>query len=175
MIRTVLFAVALALVIEPASAQTARQAKAGEILRLTDALTIKATTGTKALFPNVKLSGSPFVVVIELDAGAKEIALSYKVTADVKSSDIYLTSGNQRFAPRAVMEDFPSWGSDNDKEVELVEPHDGGAVSLSFKKAGSVSILFDLPVGQAATPKKLSVVVRTLKPSEQEHSLIVSL
>ena len=175
MIRTVLFCAALALVIEPASAQTARPVRAGEIVRVAEGLTLRVTTGAKSPFTNVKLKGTPFVVVLELDGGNKETALSYQLSTDVKSSDVYLTSGNQRFAPRAVMEDFPSWGSDNDKEVELVDPRDGGAVSLSFRKAGSVSILFEVPPDQAATPKKLTVSVRTLKPTEQQHSLIVTL
>lgn len=145
------------------------------MVRLAEGLTLKVTTGTKGLFPTVKVKGIPFVVVLELDAGNREVALSYKLSAEVKSSDIQLTSGNQRFAPRAVMEDFPSWGSDNDKEVELVDPADSGDVSLNFRKAGSVSILFDLPADQVAAPKKLSVAVRTLKPSEEEHSVIVTL
>jgi hypothetical protein len=104
-----------------------------------------------------------------------EVALSCILAASAKESDIYLTSGNQKSAPRAVMEDFPSWGSDNDKEVELVDPNDGGAVSLNFRRNGSTALLFDLPGEQLAGPKKLSVVVRTTKPTETEHSVVVTL
>ena len=175
MIRTTLFVVALALVLEPASAQTARQVKSGELVRVSDGLTVKVTTGAKTPFAKVKLAGAPFVVVVELDAGKNETALSYKLTADAKSSDLYLTVGTKKLVPRAVMEDFPSWGGDNDKEVEAVDPRDDGAVSLSFKRAGSISLLFDVPADQASAPKKLSILVRTVKPAEAEHSFVVTL
>lgn len=171
----VVIATALTIAVGTASAQVARQARAGEMVRLREGLTLKVSTGAKTTFDKVKLKGTPFVVVLDLDAGDKETSLSYQLAADAKTSDVYLISGNQRFAPRAVVEDFPSWGTDNDKEVELVDAHDKGAASLNFRKAGSLSILFDLPADQAATQKKLSVIVRTLKPTEAEHSFVVSL
>jgi hypothetical protein len=168
------FALVAQTVYTQGSSASATQAKAGELVRLNENLTLKTTATPKSAFPKVKLKGEPFVVVLELDAGNKETLLSYHVSPEAKSSGVALTVGNQRLAPRAVIEDFPSWGEDNDKEVELVTPQDSGFVSLSFKKAGSVLILFDLPPGQAAAPKKLSLVLKTTKPTEGDHKLDVT-
>jgi uncharacterized protein YkvS len=178
--RVLMFAAAFALVTQSAFTQTSgdgsvKQAKAGEIVRLTQGLTLRVTKAVKSPFANVKVMGESFVVVLELDSGIKETALSYQITTDPKSSGVSLTSGNLKVAPRALVEDFPSWGEDNDKEVELVTPQDKGAVSISFRRTGSIFILFDLPSGQAATSKNLSVVLKTTKPKEEQHSVSVTL
>ncbi len=174
--RALIIAAVFAFITQSAFAQNSiRQAKAGEVVRLTEGLTVRITKAVKSPFANVKVTGEPFVVVLEMDAGLKETALSYQITADAKTSEVSLTSGTQRVAPRAVVEDFPSWGEDNDKEVELISPQDKGAASISFRKTGSISILFDLPAGQPAAARKLSLVLRTLKPSEEQHSIVVTL
>jgi hypothetical protein len=174
--RFVIFTAVFALITQSALTQTpVRQAKAGEIVRLTEGLTLRVTKAVKSPFASVKVTGEPFVVVLELDAGLKETALSYQITADAKTSEVSLTSGTQRVPPRAVVEDFPSWGEDNDKEVELIAPQDKGAASISFRKTGSISILFDLPAGPPAAARKLSLVLRTLKPAEEQHSLVITL
>ena len=174
--RFVIFAAAFALITQSAFAQNpVKQAKAGEVVRLTEGLTLRVTKAVKSPFGKVKVTGEPFVLVLELDAGLKETGLSYLITADAKTSEVSLTSGNQRVAPRAVVEDFPSWGEDNDKEAELISPRDKGAASISFRKTGSISLLFDLPANQPAAARKLSLVLRTFKPSEEQHSLVVTL
>jgi len=174
--RFVIFAAVFALITQSAFAQNpVKQARAGEIVPLTEGLTVRVTKAVKSPFANVKVAGEPFVVVLELDAGLKETGLSYQITADAKTSEVSLTSGTQRVAPRAVVEDFPSWGEDNDKEVELIAPQDKGAASITFRKTGSISILFDLPAGQPASGRKLSLVLRTLKPAEEQHSIVVTL
>lgn len=176
--RVLILAAAFALATQSGFTQTdgsVKQVKAGEMVRLTEGLTLRVTKAVKSPFANVKVKGESFVVVLELDSGNKNTALSYQLTTDPRTSEVSLTSGNQRIAPRAVVEDFPSWGEDNDKEVELVTPQDNGAVSISFRKTGSISILFDLPSGQTATPKKLSVVLKTSKPKDEQHTLLVTL
>ena len=174
--RALILAAVFALISQSGFAQNpVRQAKAGEVVRLTEGLTVRVGKAVKSPFANVKVAGEPFVVVLELDAGLKDTALSYQITADVKTSEVSLTSGTQRIAPRAVVEDFPSWGEDNDKEVELITPQDKGGASISFRKTGSISILFDLPAGQPAAGRKLSLVLRTLKPAEEKHSIVVTL
>lgn len=173
--RALITAAVFALITQAALGQSpVKQAKPGEIVRLTEGLTLRVTKAVKSPFANVKVAGEAFVVVLELDAGPKETGLSYQMTADAKTSEVSLTSGTQRVAPRALVEDFPSWGEDNDKEVELITPQDKGAASISFRKTGSISILFDLPAGQPAA-RKLSLVLRTLKPAEEQHSIVVTL
>jgi len=174
--RALIIAAVFALITQSAFAQSpVKQAKAGEIVRLTEGLTVRVTKAVKSPFANVKVAGEPFVVVLELDSGLKETALSYQITADAKTSEVSLTSGTQRVAPRALVEDFPSWGEDNDKEVELITPQDKGAASISFRKTGSVFILFDLPANQPLAGRKLSLILRTLKPAEEQHSIVVTL
>jgi hypothetical protein len=169
------------LAIQPAypqsgTAGSVKQIKPGEVVLVGDSFTVKVTQSAKSPFPGVKLKGEPVVVLIELDGGKKGVTLSYNLTADSKSSDVYLTSGALRNAPRAVMEDFPSWGSDNDKEVEVLDPKDpSGNVSLTFQGKGAVSLLFDLPPAQAKSPKKLSVNLRTTHPQAEQHSFVVNL
>src|SRR5262245_55512460 len=97
---------------------TARQAKVGESVQLDESLSVKATTAAKSPFATVKTKGEAVAVVIEVDAGKKSATLFYMASPDAKS-EIYLNTGAQKLAPVAVMEDFPSWGGDNDKEVEV--------------------------------------------------------
>jgi len=182
MIRRFLLVVAIAaLAIQPVHPQTqtagpVKQIKAGEVVLLGDVFTVKVTQSTKSPFSNVKLKGEPVVVVIELDGGKKGVTLAYNLTADSRSSDVYLTSGALRNAPRAVMEDFPSWGSDNDKEVEVLDRSDtDGNVSITFSGKGAVSLLFELPPGQAKGPKKLSVSLRATQPQTEAFSFVVAL
>jgi hypothetical protein len=174
--RASIIAAVFALITQSAFAQSpVKQVKAGETVKLTEGLTVRVTKAVRSPFANVKTKGEPFVVVLELDAGLKETALSYQITADAKTSEVSLTSGTQQVAPRAVVEDFPSWGEDNDKEVDLISPQDKGAASISFRKTGSISILFDLPAGQPAAGRKHTLVLRTLKPAEEQHSIVVTL
>jgi len=173
--RVISIVFSLILGIATTSAQTARQIKAGELARIQEGLTLKVVTGDKATFSSVKLKGAPYVIVLQLESPNREVSLSYKLSGDLRQSDIFLTTGSQKITARAVMEDFPSWGSDNDKEIESVDPNDTGAVSLNFRRSGSVSILFDLPADQLTAPKKLTVGLKTLKPTEQQHSFVVTL
>ena len=161
---------------QPQTAGPVKQIKAGEVVLFGDTFTVKVTQSSKSPFSNVKLKGEPLVVLIELDGGKKGVTLAYNLTADSRSSDVYLTSGALRSAPRAVMEDFPSWGGDNDKEVEVLDRRDtDGNVSLSFAGKGAVSLLFELPPGQTKTPKKLSVSLRTTEPQSETYSFVVNL
>lgn len=158
------------------AAESARQIKAGEVVLFGDTIRVKVTQSAKSPFPGFKLKGEPVVVVIELDGGKRGVTLSYNLTADSKSSDLSLLTGALRNAPRAVMEDFPSWGSDNDKEVEILDPNGtDGNVSLTFEGKGAITLLFDVPAPQAKSPRKLSVMLRTLKPQAEEHSFVVNL
>ena len=181
MIKRLFLFLAVAALIQPAYPQSqgaapAKQIKAGEVVLFGDSFTVKVTQSAKSPFSNVKLKGDPFVVVIELDGGKKGVTLSYNLTADSRSSDVYLASGTLRNAPRAVMEDFPSWGSDNDKEIEVLDRNDtDGGVSLTFAGKGALSLLFELPAGQAKSPKKLSVSLRTTQPQSEAYSFVVNL
>ena len=179
--RLFLFLAVAALAIQSAypqnrAAGSVKQIKAGEVVLFGDSFTVKVTQATKSPFTHVKLKGEPVVVVLELDGGKKGVTFSYNLTADSKSSDLCLVSGAQKNAPRAVLEDFPSWGSDNDKEVEVLDPRDtAGSVSLNFEGKGSVSLLFDVPPAQAKAPRKFTVNIRTLQPKPEEHSFVVNL
>ncbi|MFY9557726.1 MAG: hypothetical protein WAV47_23715, partial [Blastocatellia bacterium] len=134
------------------SSDSTRQLKAGEVVQLSDSLTARVTRSATSPFTQIKTTGNQVVVVLDFDAGKKGATLSYKLTADPKFSDVYLTIGTQKIAPLAVIEDFRSWGSDNDKEVELLDPADkSGGVILTFEQKGSVSLLFDVPLDQART------------------------
>ena len=179
--RLFLFLAVAALSIQPAYPQTRaeespRQIKAGEIALLGDTIRVKVTQSTKSPFPGYKAKGQAVIVVLELDGGKRGVTVLYNLTADSKSSGLCLLTGALRNAPRAVMEDFPSWGGDNDKEVEILDPTEtDGNVSLTFEGKGEVTLLFDVPAAQAKSPRKLSVNLRTLKPQAEEHSFIVNL
>jgi len=176
--RLLLLAALAALTIQTAYTQTEvtnKQIKSGESVQLSDNLTVRVMKAPAASFSKVKLKGEALVVVLELDA-KKSASVSYKVTSDPKLSDIYIASGGQRIAPRAVIEDFPSWGTDNDKDVEVLDPTDkSGRVTLTFDRKGSVSLLFDVPTDQAKTTKTFSMILRTLKPKDEQLSLVVDL
>lgn len=181
MIKKLLFFVAVGMLTihlanpQSQAADSVKEVKAGEALLLGDILLVKVTQSNKPAFAGVKVKGEPLVVVLELDGGKKGVTLSYNLSGDSRSSEVYLASGAQRSAPRAVIEDFPSWGSDNDKEVELLDPKGAGSSSLEFEGKGSISLLFDVPVAQAKGPKKLSIVLRTVQPKREQHSIVVNL
>jgi hypothetical protein len=180
--RFLVFAGLAALSFQAAYAQTggatpsAKQIKAGEVVQLGEGLTLRVAKATKSAFADVKVKGEPVVVVLDLEGSKKGATLFYKLNADPKLSDVQLTVGTQRLAPRAVVEDFPSWGKDNDKEVDIVDSKAGvGSTTINFEKKGSVSLLFDVPPEQAKTPQKLSLMLRTIKPNDQRYSFVVSL
>ena len=76
----------------------------------------------------------------------------------------------------AVVEDFPSWGKDNDKEVEVLNAREGaGGVILTFGQKGSVSLLFDVPAEQVKAALKFSMTLRTVKPKDEQHSFVVNM
>jgi hypothetical protein len=160
----------------PQSQVKNKQLKTGEMVQLSDGLTARVMKSAPAPFAKVKVKGEAVVVVLELDAGKKGVTLSYRLTADPKLSDVYLAGGTQRIAPRAVIEDFPSWGNDNDKDVEVLDPTDkSGRVTLTFERKGSVTLLFDVPMEQAKTPQTFSMMLRTVKPKDEQLSLVVNL
>jgi len=152
------------------------QAKAGDLVSLSEGITIRVTKAAKSPFGSVKVKGEPLVVVLELDAGKKNARLGYKLGTDAAWSDIYLEGGDKRFGPRAVVEDFSSWGNDNDKEVEVLDPKDKTVgASLQFRGKGSLYLLFDVPSEQARTQKKLTIVIETIESTAQEHTVVVTL
>lgn len=158
------------------SNDSARQVKAGEVLQFGDSLSVRVTRSPVSQFSGVKLKGQPLVVVLDFDSGKQGATLSYKLTADTRTSDLYLASGNQRLAPLAVIEDFPSWGKDNDKDVEVLNPREGGGgVVLTFGQKGSVSLLFDVPAEQVKAALKFSMTLRTVKPKDEQHSFVVNM
>ena len=153
-----------------------KQVKAGEVLQFGDSLTVRVTRSPMSQFSGVKLKGQPLVVVLDFESGKQGATLSYKLTADTRTSELYLASGAQRLAPLAVIEDFPSWGKDNDKEVEVLNPKEGGGgVILTFEQKGSISLLFDVPAEQAKAALKFSMTLRTVKPKDEQHSFVVSM
>jgi hypothetical protein len=155
------------------SADTAKQLKSGEWIQL-GKVNVRALRGTKTTFKDVKLTGSPVEVLLEFDS-AKSAAVSYKLTPDAKS-DIYLLKGEQKIAPVAVIEDFPSWGADNDKEVEVLDPKDSiGDVTLNFAQKGSVSLLFDVPAEQGKAPQTFKLMIKAIKANNEKFSFVVSL
>jgi hypothetical protein len=180
--KRLLLVLALAAVASPAaysqghSNDSARQVKAGEVLQFGDSLSVRVTRSPVSQFSGVKLKGQALVVVLDFDSGKQGAALSYKLTADTRTSDLYLASGNQRLAPLAVIEDFPSWGKDNDKEVDVLSSREGGGgVILTFGQKGSISLLFDVPADQAKSALKFSMTLRTVKPKDEQHSFVVNL
>ena len=153
-----------------------RQVKAGEVLQFSDSLTVRVTRSPTSQFSGVKLKGQPLVVVLDFDSGKQGATLSYKLTADPRTSELYLASGTQRLAPLAVIEDFPSWGKDNDKEAEVLSPRESvGGVTLTFGQKGSISLLFDVPAEQAKAALKFSMTLRTVKPKDEQHAFVVSI
>jgi hypothetical protein len=153
---------------------SSRQVKAGEVIPLGASLNLRVTKSAKSPFTGVKIQGTPVVVVLEFDAG-KSASVSYKLTPDAKS-DLYLVTGAAKIAPLAVIEDFASWGTDNDKEIEVLDPKDSvGIVTLNFTQKGTVSLLFDLPAAQAKTPQKFSLMLQTIKPANEKYSFVVNL
>jgi hypothetical protein len=151
-----------------------RQVKAGEVIQLGSTINLRVTKSAKSPFTGVKMQGAPLVVVLSFDGG-KSASVSYKLTPDAKS-ELYLMSGAQKIAPLAVIEDFPSWGADNDKEIEVLDPKDSvGIVTLNFAQKGTVSLLFNLSAEQAKTPTKLSLMLQTIKPTNEKYSFVVNL
>jgi len=176
-----LCALAIAFSMSPAVSQTRKgesptALQPGEVVRIGNDLTLKVTKSTQPLFKGVNLKGEATIAVLEFDAGRSGATVLYKASTDARQSELYLTTGTEMLAPRAVIEDFPSWGSDNDKEVEALDasPSSGGD-AVTFQGKGSISLLFDVPAAQAKTAKKLSLVVRTSKPTVQKYSFVVNL
>lgn len=152
-----------------------RQIKAGEVVPFGESLFVKVVKSTKT-FASVSVNGEPVVVVLEMDSGKSGATLFYKLSASPAATEVYLLSGAKKLAPRAVMEDFPSWGADNDKEVEVLDPKDAiGGVTLNFKQKGSIALLFDVPLEDAKGQKKLSVVLRMVEPKDEQRSFVVTL
>jgi hypothetical protein len=178
--KVVLFVAVFALAINAAysqdrSAESPRQVQAGEVIPFGESVFVRVVKSTKP-FAGVKLKGEPVVVVLEMDAGKPGATLYYKLSADPAATEVYLLSGANKLAPRAVIEDFPSWGKENDKEVELLDPKDTiGAVTLSFQQKGSIALLFDVPLEDAKTQKKLSVALRMVQPKDEQRSFVVKL
>jgi hypothetical protein len=150
------------------------QQRAGEAIPIGDTLFIKVNKSTTP-FAGVKLKGEAFVAVLEMESGKKGATLFYKITANPDTSQIFLMSGTKKIAPRAVIEDFPSWGQDNDKDIDTLDPKDTvGGTTITFQQKGSVSILFDVPLEEARNPKKLSVGLRIVQPKEDERTFVVA-
>jgi hypothetical protein len=130
--------------------------------------------GPKLPTDAVKVKGNAMFAMIEFQA-TKSATVSYKTTPDDKS-DIYLVKDGQKIAPIAVMEDFPSWGEDNDKEVELLTSRNSpGSTTLNFSQTGWLNILFDVPLEQMKPPQNFKLMVRSLKANNQTYSFAVSL
>ena len=175
-LAAIIASVALCAFSQVKGSDPARQLREGEVLQFGDGLSVRVTKSQTSQFTSVKLKGEPVVVTLDFDSGKKAASLSYKLTADPKTSDLYLSSGAQKLAPLAVVEDFPSWGKDNDMDVEVIDPKEsGGGVVLSFGQKGSVSLLFDVPAQQAERPLKFSMKLRTVAPVDEQHSFVVSL
>jgi hypothetical protein len=152
-----------------------REVQAGEVIPIGESLFVKVARSTRP-FDGVKVKGEAVVVTLEMDSGKAGATLFYNLSADPKSTEIYLLSGAKKLAPQAVIEDFPSWGTDNDKEVEVLDPKDAlGGTTLNFERKGSINLLFDVPVEDSKVVKKLSVALRMVQPKDQQRSFIVSL
>ncbi len=157
------------------SADAARQVQAGEVVPIGSTLFVRVMKSTKS-FEGVKVKGEAFVVVLEMDAGKQGATLFYKLNANPATSEIYLLSGARKLAPRAVIEDFPSWGKDNDKDIDGLDPKETiGGVTLTFQQKGSIALLFDVPLEDAKTQKKLSVALRMVQPKDDQRSFVVTL
>jgi len=176
--RLILF-VAMAAILSPAvysqggqTTDSSRQVKSNEWIQLGKTINMRVIRGSKILFPGVKLKGSPIFALLEFDGG-KNSSVSYKLTPDAKS-DIYLMKGEQKIFPVAVMEDFPSWGEDNDKEVEVLTPKDIGDVTLNFGQKGSVSLLFDVSAEQMKPPLTFKLIVNSIRANQEKYSFVVN-
>jgi hypothetical protein len=155
------------------SANAPKQVKSGEWVQL-GKVNVRAARGTKSTFKGVKLQGSPVEVQLEFES-AKNASVAYKLTPDAKSQ-IYLLKGDQKIAPVAVIEDFPSWGADNDKEMEILDPQESvGDVTLNFQQKGTVSLLFDVPSDQSKAPQTYKLMVTSIKANNEKFSFVVSL
>ncbi len=156
-------------------ADSARQVQAGEVVPFGESLFVRVMMATKP-FAGVKVKGEAVVVVLEMDAGKSGATLFYKLSANPATTEVYLLSGAKKLAPCAVIEDFPSWGKDNDKEVDTLNPKETiGGVTLTFEQKGSIALLFDVPLEEAKTPKKLSVALRMVQPKDEQRSFVVTL
>ena len=184
MIRKVLFFATLAATclagVNPVYPQTrpdaaVRQMKAGDVVKLGANLSVRVARAAETPFAGVKVKGQPVVVVLELDGGKKGVTLSYRVDSNPRRSEIFLESKATKYAPIAVVEDFPSLGVDNDKEVEILDPKDPGSSLLEFEGKGSVALLFDLPAVQAKSVMRLSAKLQLAHPKEEKHSFVVLL
>lgn len=171
--------VAIAAILAPAvysqgqAADSPRQVKGGEWFQLGSTINLRVMRGSKVLFTGVKIQGSAIFALLEFEGG-KGSSVSYKLTPDAKS-DIYLTKGDQKIFPVAVMEDFPSWGADNDKDVEVLNPRESvGAVTLNFAQKGWVSLLFDVSAEQMKAPQIFKLIVNTIKANNTKYSFVVS-
>ena len=154
---------------------SSRQVQVGEVVPFGESLFVKVMKSTRP-FEGVKVKGEPVVVVLEMDAGKPGATLFYHLTADPATTDLFLLSGAKKLAPRAVIEDFPSWGRDNDKEVDTLDPKETvGGVTLNFQQKGSIALLFDVPPEDAKTQKKLSVALRMVQPKDERRSFVVTL
>lgn len=157
------------------SADSARQVQAGEVVPFGESLFVRVMKSTKS-FEGVKVKGEAVVVVLEMDAGKRGATLFYKLSANPATTEVYLLSGAKKLAPSAVIEDFPSWGKDNDKEADMLDPKETiGGVTLTFQQKGSIALLFDVPLEDAKTPKKLSVTLRVVQPKDEQRSFVVTL
>jgi hypothetical protein len=58
----------------------------------------------------------------------------------------------------------------------VLDPKDTiGGVTLNFKQKGSIALLFDVPLEDAKTQKKLSVALRMVEPQDEQRSFVVTL
>jgi hypothetical protein len=154
---------------------SAMQVKAGEVVPFGESLFVRVVKSTKP-FAGIKVKGEPVVVVIEVDSAKSGATIFYNLSADPTATEVYLLSGAKKVAPSAVIEDFPSWGKDNDKEVEALDPKNSMAgVTLNFQNKGSIALLFDVPVEDAKSQKKLSVSMRMIQPQDEKRSFVVTL
>ena len=152
-----------------------REILAGEVVPFGESLFVRVVKSTRT-FAGVKVKGEPVVVALEMEAGKAGATLFYNLSADPKVTEIYLLSGSKKLAPQAVIEDFPSWGNDNDKEVEILDPKDPlGGTTLNFQRKGSISLLFDVQVEDSKVQKKLSVALRMVQPKDEQRSFVVTL
>ena len=179
--RSLKFLLLMALIVHTTFAQerlrrVSKEFKAREVISLGETMTVKGASGARPLTSGLKIKGESFVAVLDFDAGKKAAGVTYNLSLDPENSGIWLLINGKKFSPVAVMDDFPSWGSNNDKEIEPIEKEDGdSSPSLRFEGRGSISFIFDLPAGSAKAPKKLSVSLQSTEPKLASHEFIVSL
>jgi hypothetical protein len=127
--------------------RASKEFKAREVISLGDAMTVKGAPGVRPLISGLKFKGESFVAVLDFNA-KKAAGIIYNLSIDPDTTGVALLIGGKKYAPVATMDDFPSWGRDNDKEIEPLEKDDTeGSVSVRFDGRGSVSFFFDLPAG----------------------------